>query len=122
MAKASGDVEGRVLIVGGGIGGLAAAIALRKVGLEPLVLEQAPALGDVGAGVALAANAMRAISWLGCDALVRETGTDCESQAHYGLESGQHIFTGRLAAEARALYGDGYYCVHRRDLIDPMIE
>jgi len=121
MAKASGDVEGRVLIVGGGIGGLAAAIALRKVGLEPLVLEQASALGDVGAGVALAPNAMRAITWLGCDALVRETGMEAESQAHFGLESGEHIFTTVLGAEARARYGDGYVCVHRRDLIDPMI-
>src|SRR5262245_55871348 len=121
MAAVTNGAGPRIVIVGGGIGGLAATIALRKVGLEPLLLEQAPALGDVGAGVALAPNAMRAITWLGCDELVRKTGTDCDSQVHIGLESGQDIFATLLGPEAKARYGDGYYCVHRRDLIDPMV-
>ena len=41
--------ENRVLIVGGGIGGLAAAVALHRVGIEATVFEQAPALKEVGA-------------------------------------------------------------------------
>ena len=54
-----------VLIVGGGIGGLTAAIALRKAGIPVRVFEQAPALREVGAGVSLWPNAMRALTGLG---------------------------------------------------------
>ena len=60
----------RVIIAGGGTGGLAAAIALRKAGIEPLVLEQAPAFTAIGAGLGLYANAMKALSYLGADALL----------------------------------------------------
>jgi 2-polyprenyl-6-methoxyphenol hydroxylase-like FAD-dependent oxidoreductase len=63
----------RVLIAGGGTGGLAAAIALRKAGLEPLVLEQAPAFTAIGAGLGLYANAMKALTYLGADAYWRQT-------------------------------------------------
>jgi 2-polyprenyl-6-methoxyphenol hydroxylase-like FAD-dependent oxidoreductase len=50
----------RVIIAGGGTGGLAAAIALRKAGIEPLVLERAPAFSAIGPGLGLYANAMKA--------------------------------------------------------------
>jgi 2-polyprenyl-6-methoxyphenol hydroxylase-like FAD-dependent oxidoreductase len=55
----------RVLVVGGGIGGLAAGIALRRVGIEPLVVEQAHEFEVVGAGLGLAANAVQALERLG---------------------------------------------------------
>ena len=55
----------RVIIAGGGTGGLATAIALRKVGIEPLVLEQAAAFTAIGAGLGLYANAMKALTYLG---------------------------------------------------------
>jgi salicylate hydroxylase len=58
----------RVIIAGGGTGGLATAIALRKAGIEPLVLEQAPAFTAIGAGLGLYANAMKALSYLGATA------------------------------------------------------
>lgn len=58
----------RVIIAGGGTGGLATAIALRKVGIEPLVLEQAAAFTAIGAGLGLYANAMKALTYLGADA------------------------------------------------------
>jgi salicylate hydroxylase len=54
-----------VVIVGGGIGGLTAALALRAVGAEVDVYEQAPRLGEVGAGVALAPAGMRVLARLG---------------------------------------------------------
>jgi salicylate hydroxylase len=55
----------RIAIIGGGIGGLTAAIALRKIGFEPEVYEQAPVLLDVGAAIALWPNAMRVLEHLG---------------------------------------------------------
>jgi salicylate hydroxylase len=49
----------RCVIVGAGLGGLSAAIGLRRVGHEVVVLEQAPELGEVGAGIQMAPNASR---------------------------------------------------------------
>ncbi|QDU22217.1 FAD-dependent monooxygenase [Urbifossiella limnaea] len=61
----------RVLIVGSGIGGLAVALALRQVGFEVVVYERAPELREVGAGISLWANALRALDYLGAGDAVR---------------------------------------------------
>jgi 2-polyprenyl-6-methoxyphenol hydroxylase-like FAD-dependent oxidoreductase len=55
----------RIVIIGGGIGGLAAALALRREGFEPSVYERAPALLEVGAAIALWPNAFRVLERLG---------------------------------------------------------
>jgi 2-polyprenyl-6-methoxyphenol hydroxylase-like FAD-dependent oxidoreductase len=55
----------RAIIVGGGIGGLTAAIALERAGIEAHIYERAPALGEVGAGIALWANAIHVLTTLG---------------------------------------------------------
>ncbi|MGW2016993.1 FAD-dependent monooxygenase [Streptomyces sp. NPDC001927] len=59
------------VVVGAGIGGLAAAIGLRRVGWEVTVMERAPVLDDAGAGISLAANGIRALDALGVGAAVR---------------------------------------------------
>ncbi len=64
----------RVLVVGGGIGGLAAGLALRRVGIDALVLERAPRLEAVGAGLGLAANALQALDRIGVGDAVRARG------------------------------------------------
>src|SRR5919198_6120787 len=64
----------RVLVVGGGIGGLASAIALAQAGHEPLVFERAPALEAVGAGIALSPNAVAALERLGVAGEIRRRG------------------------------------------------
>ncbi|MEW1637830.1 FAD-dependent monooxygenase [Streptomyces sp. NPDC093801] len=61
----------RALVIGGGIGGLAAAIGLHRTGWEVRVLERAPVLDDAGAGISLAANGVRALDALGVGAAVR---------------------------------------------------
>ncbi|WP_406054878.1 FAD-dependent monooxygenase [Streptomyces sp. NBC_01077] len=63
---------GNAVVVGGGIGGLAAAIGLRRIGWEVTVLERAPVLDDVGAGISLHANGIRALDALGVGEAVRE--------------------------------------------------
>ena len=57
----------RVLVAGGGIGGLSTAIALRHQGIDALVLEQAPALNEIGAGIQIAANAAIVLRELGLE-------------------------------------------------------
>ena len=63
----------RAIIAGGGVGGMAAAVALRQIGIEPLVLEQAEALTEIGAGINLWPNAMRALHQLGAADYIRAT-------------------------------------------------
>jgi 2-polyprenyl-6-methoxyphenol hydroxylase-like FAD-dependent oxidoreductase len=65
----------KAIVVGGGIGGLAAAVSLRRVGWEVVVHERAAAFGEIGAGVGVMPNAMRALEWMGLDAEVRRLGT-----------------------------------------------
>lgn len=62
----------RVAIAGGGIGGLTAALALKQFGFEAAVYEQAPALLDVGAAIAIWPNAMRVLERIGIGSMIRE--------------------------------------------------
>ncbi|MFI6698914.1 FAD-dependent monooxygenase [Streptomyces sp. NPDC050509] len=62
---------GSAVVVGGGIGGLAAAIGLRRIGWEVTVVERAPVLADGGAGISLHANGIRALDALGVGEAVR---------------------------------------------------
>jgi 2-polyprenyl-6-methoxyphenol hydroxylase-like FAD-dependent oxidoreductase len=60
------------IIVGGGIAGLSAGIALRKSGYEVTLFEQAPSLEPIGAALSIWGNAMAGLDWLGCGDAVRE--------------------------------------------------
>jgi 2-polyprenyl-6-methoxyphenol hydroxylase-like FAD-dependent oxidoreductase/acetyl esterase/lipase len=110
----------RVIIAGGGTGGLAAAIALRKAGLEPLVLEQAPAFTAIGAGLGLYANAMKALTYLGGDAYWRQTAARIDAAEQRGLSDDQVITASSLEPRA-AKYGEPYYCGHRADLMTSLL-
>ena len=64
----------KVLIIGAGIGGLAATIALRQVGVEPMVFEWSGEMREIGAGITLWANAVKALKRLGVYDVVRAAG------------------------------------------------
>src|ERR1043165_8434930 len=64
----------RIAIIGGGIGGLTAALALRQFGVEPTIFEQAPQLLEVGAAILMSPNAMRVLRRLGVADAVRGAG------------------------------------------------
>ena len=68
----------RALIVGGGISGLAAAVALQRVGITAAVFEKAPQITEVGAGLSLWSNAMVALRRLGLEAAALEAGSVIE--------------------------------------------
>jgi salicylate hydroxylase len=105
-----------VLVAGGGIGGLAAALALARAGQRVTVLERAVQFSEVGAGIQLGPNALQALGALGVlDAVL----------AHACLPEAivvRHATTGRsishilLGAAVRQRYGQGYATVHRADL------
>jgi 2-polyprenyl-6-methoxyphenol hydroxylase-like FAD-dependent oxidoreductase len=65
----------RILIIGGGIGGLTTAIALSKAGIDAQVYEQTPVLRAVGAGITLAANAQSALKLLGLESEIQSQST-----------------------------------------------
>ena len=66
----------RIAIIGGGIGGLTAALALRQFGFEPQVFEQAPQLLEVGSAIIMWPNAMRVLHQLGLSEMVRHDGAE----------------------------------------------
>jgi 2-polyprenyl-6-methoxyphenol hydroxylase-like FAD-dependent oxidoreductase len=68
----------RIAIIGGGIGGLTAALALRQFGFEPQIFEQAPHLLEVGAAILMWPNAMRVVHRLGVADTIREHGAVLE--------------------------------------------
>ncbi len=96
------------LVVGGGIGGLAAGIALRRVGIDVTVLEQAGELEAVGAGLGLAANAVQALERLGVADSVRARGERAEKLVAR-RPSGKSVI--ELPLAGREMLG-----VHRADL------
>jgi 2-polyprenyl-6-methoxyphenol hydroxylase-like FAD-dependent oxidoreductase len=99
----------RVIVVGGGIGGLAAAIALKRRGHEVVTLERAARLESVGAGITLFANAMHALDRLGIGDVVRAKGAAAKRSAIL-TSSGR-----RLLALPHELL-EGAIAVHRGDL------
>ena len=109
-----------MIIAGGGTGGLATAIALRKAGIEPLVLEQAPAFTAIGAGLGLYANAMKALSYLGADVYWRQTAARIDVAEQRGLGDDEVITASSLQPRA-AKYGEPYYCGHRADLLTSLL-
>ena len=106
-----------MIVVGGGIGGLAAGIALHNAGLDALVLERAPELTEIGAGLGLAANALKALDYLRAADGIRAKGVIAEQAVWRGLDDREHIFTQQYGSMVER-YGDTYYCAHRADLID----
>ena len=108
----------KVIIAGGGIGGLSAAIALTKVGFEVEVIERAPALGEVGAGLQISPNASKALAALGVLEAVAAVASMPQTLEMRLGRTGEKVFSIPIAKEARNRYGAPYLHVHRADLIE----
>jgi salicylate hydroxylase len=105
----------RVAIVGGGIAGLATAVGLLKYGFDVQVFEQAEELGDVGAGVNISPNAVRALQGLGLgDAISRAAITSPGGIEYWDVKTGELI---RTITHPSDDSGTHYYQFHRADLI-----
>lgn len=111
----------KIIIAGGGIGGLTAATALAQSGAKVTLLESAPTFGEIGAGVTLSPNAMKGLDHIGI----------CESVAAAGIEPSrqriQHWQDGRTLlpvtrASQREKYGAPYVTIHRADLHELLLQ
>jgi salicylate hydroxylase len=108
-----------VVVAGGGIGGLTAAHALARRGFEVRVLEAAPALKEIGAGVALSPNAMKVLRSLDLEEPVRAVGWSSERMLTRHWRTGRVIRTSTMTRdETIGRYGAANCTVHRADLLD----
>ena len=110
----SGPVVG---IVGGGVGGLSAAIALRKLGRDVVVFEQASRFGRVGADINLTPNAVRALDGLGVGAVLRETAGRPTYRISRTWDTGEETSRLEMSYAAERQYGSPQLTLHRADLL-----
>lgn len=104
------------IVIGGGIGGLATAVALHRIGWRATVLERAPVLGEAGAGMSQAPNALRALDALGVGEQARSAGMPTHAAGNLRLPDGRYL--------QRARPGDvtGMLAFHRADLHRVLVE
>lgn len=105
----------RIALIGGGIGGLTAAHALLRRGFEVSVHESAPELKEIGAGVALGANSMKALRSLDLEQPTREVAWESEYQYLRNWKTGRVI--SKTPRDSKR-YGAAGCSVHRADLLD----
>jgi salicylate hydroxylase len=109
----------RIAVVGGGIGGLAAAGFLLKAGLGVTVYEQAARITEVGAGLVVTPNAVRLLRRLGPIERFQARAVPLEIGWEFRRwQDGSVLFSQRLGADCERLYGEQCYGAHRADLID----
>src|ERR1043166_3150231 len=111
----------RILIVGAGIGGLNAALALMRDGHEVAVYEQAAALAELGAGVQISANGARVLFALGLEGALRRVWSEPAGKEIRLWNTGETWKLFDLGAESVARYGAPYFMIHRADLHTALI-
>lgn len=106
----------RVAIVGAGLGGLAAAVALRARGCDVTVYEQAKAFAEVGAGIQVSPNAVKALRALGLEPGLGRFGALPEHHIGRSWRSGRILYRSATRAASCRLFGADFYQVQRSDL------
>jgi 2-polyprenyl-6-methoxyphenol hydroxylase-like FAD-dependent oxidoreductase len=106
----------QILIAGGGIGGLTAAIALGRRGIETTVLERSSFTEDTGAGIQLGPNATRILKELGVLGAIKPLAFRPDAMSLYDGPSGRQLQSLPLGKRAEKYYGAPYLTIHRGDL------
>jgi len=106
------------VVVGGGIGGLAVALALAQKGHAVTVLEKRDAFSEIGAGLQLAPNALRALAKLGLYEAIRDFAWFPQRLVLGDAQTGQELSTLDLDKTFHTRYGFPYAVMHRADLLD----
>ncbi len=105
-----------IIIAGGGIGGLATAVGFAQKGIEAVVLEKAPALGEIGAGIQLGPNAFHSFDYLGVGDAARSIAVYIDQLRLMDAISGEEITHIPLDEQFRARFRNPYAVIHRGDL------
>lgn len=106
----------RIIVAGGGIGGLATAIGLAQKGRSVLVLERASQFGELGAGIQLAPNAFHSFDYLGVGEAARKMAVNVEAIRFIDALTAEEIARLDFGEAFRARFGNPYAVVHRGDL------
>lgn len=106
----------KIAIVGAGIAGLTAARALQTFGFRPVVYEQAPVLGEVGAGLTVSPNATHVLNSIGLDGVLERIGMRPDRGGVKHWQTGELMVEISRGNEMFEKYGAAYFQVHRADL------
>jgi salicylate hydroxylase len=112
----------RVIIAGGGIGGVSAALALARSGAEVTLLERATAFTEVGAGLQLAPNATRILARWGLEAALRRVAFRPAAAEVRDRASGDLLLATPLGDAAEARWGAPYLQAHRADVLAVLLD
>jgi salicylate hydroxylase len=110
------------VVAGGGIGGLAAALALARKRFRVTVLEQAQQFGEIGAGIQLAPNAWHALDALGVGQLVKKEAVFIESLLMFDGVSGEKVIDVPLDERFARRFGNPYAVTHRADIHGSLLD
>ncbi|MDQ0618425.1 FAD-dependent oxidoreductase [Arthrobacter globiformis] len=111
-----------VLVVGGGMAGLAGALALRESGAAVTLVERAPEFGEVGAGLQMAPNASRVLKRWGLLEKALEVGVQPKHLVFRDAVTGEELTRQSLKGEFEERYGAPYVVIHRSDLHRILLE
>lgn len=117
---ASNDLP--VLVAGGGIGGLAAALALVRQGFKVQVLEQAAEIGEIGAGIQLGPNAFHAFDALGVGDKTRSRSVFTDYMVMHDAIDEYQVGKIPTGEEFRKRFGNPYAVIHRVDIHNSLLE
>ena len=112
----------KFIVVGGGIGGLAAAVALSQQGVHVTVLEQASELGEIGAGVQLGPNAFAALDALGVGENARKRAVFTERLIMMDAVDGSEVGSFPVGQAFRDRFKNPYAVIHRADIHTSILE
>jgi salicylate hydroxylase len=108
----------KIAIIGGGIGGLSAALHLLKAGLDVHVYEQSPRIGEIGAGIQISPNASRLLIRLGLKPALDRAGVRPLAVHQRRWDDGRTLQRAPVGLEVEATFGAPYYHLHRGDLAE----
>ena len=114
--------ELRIAIIGAGIGGMTAAVALAQKGLNVSIFEQAPELSEVGAGITITPNATKGLIHLGLDEAIKKVGMAHTQQGVRHFKTGDMIVPLERGEKMLEKYGAYQFQAHRADVHNILID